>query len=127
MYIPNYPPCYRHSMLGFGCGSKNCPKFNKGECTMIEKYRSYPAYEEKNEDKLQQRVTMFFTYEQVLEIANIIYYINLALARVPRWLGGIRLSADKRALHKSLHDSAINCLLSLDEKARYEKEGGKEQ
>jgi hypothetical protein len=92
---------------------------------LIEKYRSYPAYEEKNEDKLAQKVTMFLTYEQVLEIANVIYYVNLALARVPRWLGGIRLSADKRALHKSLHDSAVNCLLSLDEKARYEKEGGK--
>lgn len=91
---------------------------------MIEKNTNYPAYTPQNETILSQKVTVFMSYEQLIEIASIFFYLNRVLARIPKWLGGIRLNEYTRALHKSIHDSCVNCCLSLEEKERFEREGG---
>ena len=91
---------------------------------MIEKKQNYPAYTAPDEGIKSQKVSMYLTYEQILEIASLIYYLNKVLARVPKWLGGIRLTEYLRALHKGIHDSCVNCCLSLEEKDRMEKKGG---
>jgi hypothetical protein len=115
--------CYKVSALRFGCAAK-CRLNKKGECgLMVEKPVNYPAYTAQSEGIKAQKVTMFMTYEQALEIASLIYYINKVLAWLPKWLGGIRLDEYARALHKSIHDSCVNCCLSLEEKDRMEKDG----
>lgn len=89
---------------------------------MIEKKVNYPAYQARNEKVLAMKATVYFDAEQILEIANIFYYVNLVLAKLPRFLGGIKLPEKQRALHKSIHDAAVNCVLSLEEHERCEKE-----
>jgi hypothetical protein len=91
---------------------------------MLEKSAKYPAYECTDESVMTRKATVVLSYEQILEVASIFYYVNKALASLPRWLGGIKLSDRARALHKSIHDAAINCALSLEEMHRFEKEGG---
>lgn len=91
---------------------------------MIEKTRNYPSYENTDEKIMARKVSLYFTYEQLLAIANIFFYVNKVSARLPRWLGGLRFDEKIRALHKSIHDSCINCCMSLEEMDRFEKEGG---
>lgn len=86
---------------------------------MIETGRNYPAYTPTAPDKAEQRVTTSFTYGQLVEIANIFYFINKVLAS--KILGGIRLDALQRAMHKSIHDSAVNCAISLEEKFKLQE------
>ena len=89
---------------------------------MIEKKVNYPACQARNEKVLAMKATVYFDAEQILEIANVFYYVNLVQAKLPGFLGGIKLSEAKRALHKSIHDAAVNCVLSLEEYERCEKE-----
>lgn len=92
---------------------------------MIEKAGKYPAYVNENEKLKSHKALVSLDYEQILEIACVFYYVNVVLAKIPRWLGGIRLTERARALHKSIHDAAVNCCMSLEEADRYEREGGK--
>jgi len=90
---------------------------------VIERKINYPAYLQKDLNILQQKVAMYLSYEQILEMANIFYYINKVAMSLPRFLGGIRPLESVRILHKSIHDAAINCCMSLEDKSRYEKAG----
>jgi hypothetical protein len=92
---------------------------------MIEKAVKYPAYAPQEVKMLSHKVSICLTYEQIIEIASVFYYVNLVLARLPRWLGGLKLDESKRVLHKAIHNAAVNCCLSLEEKYHFEQEGGK--
>jgi len=86
---------------------------------MIERSGKYPVYAASNPKITDQRVTTTFTYEQLIEIANIFYFVNKVLAG--KLFGGIRLTENVRSIHKAIHDSAINCALSLEERERNER------
>jgi len=101
---------------------------------MIEKAGNYPVYEEKDEKLLTHKALVSMDFEQMLEIANIFYYINKVIAVSSRFSRAFRLffglphlalNEAKRALHKSIHDSMVNCCKSLEEAERCEREGGK--
>lgn len=87
---------------------------------MIEKGGKYPAYEG-NKNLNDQKVMLSMSYESLLELANVLYYVNKVCASIPRIFGGIKLSHRSRALHKLAHDSIVNCALSLEEKFRFEQ------
>jgi hypothetical protein len=91
---------------------------------MIEKKKKYPAYESSNEHVKTRKALLTLDYEQILEIANVFFYVNKTVTSIPKIFGGIRLDEAKRALHKSVHDAAVNCALSLEEMDRYERESG---
>jgi hypothetical protein len=122
-YLTTYPACYTNLTL-FGCGRKKCPLNRKGECKMFQRHGKYPVYVTKDEKVLTDKVIMTFDFEQLIEIANVFFYVNWVLSHIPKWLGGIRLSEYKKAVHKSIHDAAYNACLSLEEKRRFEAEGG---
>jgi hypothetical protein len=88
---------------------------------MIEKAGSYPVYFPPEHVALSQKVLMSLTYEQTLEIANVFYFVN---KQANKLFSGLKLDERQRVLHKAIHNSAINCCLSLEEAARAEKEGG---
>jgi len=90
---------------------------------LIEKKRKYPAYEQPDPKLFQKKALVSLTYEQILEIANVFYYINTSLAKLPKFFGVPKLDEAHRALHKAIHDCAVNCCLSLEEAARIEKVG----
>ena len=94
---------------------------------MIEKGVDYPVYGSEGEEStlLARKALVSYTYEQLLELANVMYYVNKKLAG--KWFGGIRLDEKKRALHKGIHDAAVNCCLSLEEMDRFEATGGSKQ
>lgn len=93
---------------------------------MVEKHGKYPVYMVPEERKCvaSHKAMLCLTYEQILEIANVMYYVDKVSASLPGLFGGIRLDEKARSLHKSLHDAAVNCCLSLEEADRVEKEGG---
>jgi len=78
----------------------------------MEKGGTYPAYESTDLKLADLRVTTTFTYRQMLEIANVFFVVN----KVP--IKGVVLDGTMRSLHKSIHDSAVNCVISLEEKNR---------
>jgi len=79
---------------------------------MMEKSGTYPAYESTDPKLTDLRVTTSFTYRQMLEIANVFFMVNKVSIK------GVALDEIKRSLHKSIHDSAVNCVISLEEKNR---------
>lgn len=91
---------------------------------MIEKGHNYPAYSVPSEALNSHKAMVSLSYEQMLEIANVMYYVDKVSASLPGLFGGIRLDERLRGLHKAIHNSAINCCLSLEEADRVEKEGG---
>jgi len=90
---------------------------------MIEKGGKYPVYEGNN-NLNDNKVMLTLSYETLVELANVLFYVNKVVASIPRFLGGIRLGERARALHKLAHDSIVNCVLSIEEKHRFEQ-GGK--
>jgi len=92
---------------------------------MIEQSVRYPAYKSPDEKLNSHKALVSLTYAQILEIANVMYYVDRVSASLPGLFGGIRLDATARSLHKSVHDAAVNCCLSLEEAHRFETEGGK--
>jgi hypothetical protein len=77
---------------------------------MVQTPGTYPVYSAP-EKYLSKKVKIILDYEQVLEIANALYYLNTNagfFARKPK------LTTAQRALHKSIHDCAINVCLSLE-------------
>lgn len=90
---------------------------------MREVPKKFPPYQLHNNSILQKSVMVSLDVEQVLEIANVFYHINRFLPRLPRFLGGLRLSEASRALHKSIHDAAINCAISMEKSAEFDKQG----
>jgi len=91
---------------------------------MIEKRRNYPAYEQPDKKLSSKKALVSLTYDEILEIANVFYYINAV--RVPKIFGGIGFSEDLRALHLKIHNSVVNAALSLEEFSRIEKDGTNE-
>jgi hypothetical protein len=91
---------------------------------MIEKAVAYPVYQAQNKNLIEQKVMLSLTYAQILEIACVFFYVNSVLAKLPKWLGGIKLDEEKRALHKAIHNAAVNCALSLEENDRLKQSGG---
>lgn len=91
---------------------------------MIQSRGSYPVYQAEDEKLKAQTVIMTLDYEQIMEIANIFYHVNKWLARIPRILGGVRLTQPIRALHASIHESCIRCCISLEEARRLEEKEG---
>jgi len=90
---------------------------------MLESPQNKLPYSQKKEEILGRKAMLALDYEQILEIANIVYYVNKTLAKVPKWLGGVRLSAESRALHKTIHDACINCCISLEAQYDCEQRG----
>lgn len=88
---------------------------------MIEKAVRYPAYEPSDPSVLPRKAMLSLSYEQILEVANVFFFVNKHLAG--KIFGGIRLSEKQRVLHKAVHDAAVNCCISLEEYNRIEKEG----
>lgn len=92
---------------------------------MIEQSGKFP-YAVQDPKVLERKALVTLDAEQLVEIANVFYYVNKYLARVPKFLGGVDLSG-KREIHKSIHDCVVNCVLSLEELERVSKvTGGKE-
>lgn len=91
---------------------------------MDETGKKYPAYRVRDERVNSRKCLMSLNYEQILEIASVFYYVN-KLADNRFFNRGLRLDEHARSLHKSIHDAAINCCLSLEEADRCEREGGK--
>lgn len=81
---------------------------------MIQKSGTYPVYAPTNPSLVEQRVTTSFTYGQIVEIANVFYYFNKILAG--KWYSGVKLDETRRSMHKAIHDSAVNCAISMEEK-----------
>jgi len=87
---------------------------------MIQKSGTYPVYGPTDPKKLEQRVTVSLTYGQLVEIANVFFYMNKVLAG--KWYSGVKLDENTRALHKAIHDAAVNCAISLEEKFKLQEE-----
>ena len=86
---------------------------------MQETGRAYPVYTPSNPAMADQRVMSSFTYGQLVEIANLFYYANKVLAG--KMIGGIKLDEAKRSMHKAIHDSAVNCAISMEEKFKLQE------
>jgi hypothetical protein len=93
---------------------------------MIEKNGTYPVYFCPDERKGVQshKALVSLTYAQILEIANVMFYFDNVIASRSKLFGGVRIKEETAALHKSIHNAAVNCCLSLEEADRCEKEGG---
>lgn len=93
---------------------------------MIEKNGTYPVYFCPDERKgvRSHKALVSLTYAQILEIANVIFYFDKVIASRPKLFGGLRIDEETAVLHKSIHNAAVNCCLSLEEVDRCEKEGG---
>ena len=92
---------------------------------MIEKAKKYPAYETTDVSALSRKAMLSLTLEQVIEIANVFLFVNTHIAN--RFLSGFSMTEKQRAIHKSVHDAAVNCAMSLEEHHRMEKSGGKNE
>jgi hypothetical protein len=90
---------------------------------LIEKAKKYPAYAPCDPSALTRKAMLSLTLEQVIEIANVFLFVNEHIAN--RFLSGVALDENKRAIHKSIHDSAVNCALSLEEFHRMDKPGAR--
>lgn len=92
---------------------------------MIEKSGSYPVYFKPEERRgiESHKALVALTYEQILEIANVMFYFDNILARRPKLFGGVKVDDKAHALHKVIHNSCVNCCLSLEEADRVAKEG----
>lgn len=88
---------------------------------MVESGKVYPVYRAPSVTCGERKVRMILDYEQVLEIANVFFFVNKRVANRP--FTGLVLGQDKRELHKRIHDAAVNCCLSLEEQDRIEREG----
>ena len=88
---------------------------------MMESGKTYPAYSSKDARLLSRKALLALDFEQIQEIANVFYYVN----KKRPLFGGLRLDEAGRALHKSIHDAAVNCALSLEEAERCAKEEAK--
>jgi hypothetical protein len=94
---------------------------------MIEKAgETYPVYvcPKEREGVQSHKALLALSYEQILEVANVMFYFDNVMGHRSRFLGGVRLDEKVRALHTSIHNAAVNCCLSLEEADRCEKEGG---
>jgi len=93
---------------------------------MIEKNGIYPVYFCPDERAAVQshKALISFSYAQILEIANVIFYFDKVIISRPKLFGGLRIDENTAALHKAIHNAAVNCCLSLEEADRAEKEGG---
>ena len=93
---------------------------------MIETNGTYPVYfcPEERKSVLSDKALLALSYEQILEVANIIYYFDNVIASRSRLFGGLRISEQVANLHRSIHNAAVNCCLSLEEADRVENEGG---
>jgi len=78
---------------------------------MQESTKSYPFYSEEDKKVLPSTALVTFTYAELLEIANIFYYVNKL--RIPRLFGGICFTEPIRVLHHKIHNAAVNCCKSL--------------
>ena len=91
---------------------------------MIEKGGKYPAYQCRDEKFLTAKAMISLDLEQIIEIANIFFYVNAVLDRLPKWLGGIKFTERIRGIHKTIHDAAVNCAISVEESQRFKQDGG---
>jgi hypothetical protein len=77
---------------------------------MIQNNRNYPAYKMLDSSYKSRSVSVTCSYAQAVEIANIFYYVN----KLPKWLGGLKLSDELWALHNSIHNAHVNAALSIE-------------
>lgn len=91
---------------------------------MLETTKKYPFYKNDDKEIAKKTAMVSMTYAQLIEIANIFYFVNTCLDKIPRIFGGLRFIETVRALHKQVHDSAINVCLSLEAAELDKKEKG---
>lgn len=64
-----------------------------------------------------------FSYDQYLEIANLLYFVNEHVSKKTLFRRNpLILNAEKRSMHKEIYDACTATCLSLEEAAMYTQE-----
>lgn len=88
---------------------------------MIEQ-QHFPFYLPENPSLRSRRVSLMLTYEQIIATASALALLQkiLSMGKIRRSFFDPLLSDAEKALQTAVHNSCINCALSLEEYAKGE-------
>jgi len=91
----------------------------------MREQQTFPFYLPDHPDLNSRRVSLMLTYEQIVATASALALLQkiLSMGKIRRSFYDPMLSDHEKSLQTAVHNSCINCALSLEEHAKGEKHG----